>query len=190
MTKLVKEQEQILKIVSKYGCISIDQLEQILSTCPKKMTEMMVTQLAKRQYLEIVNGMYIVCYGHKDSFNKNTIDAIWTMLKLTRHPEDLCYVMQASNPVNYIFTAENKEMFEILTLNPTNVHFLSLLESKYQDRQAKSKHPLNSWYVFIVRNQETVKLIKEYDVSFPFIVAQLEDEVHTVRPNIRLLKKA
>lgn len=190
-----KEQTTIMSLVSKFGCVSMQQLYDLLPEHSHRGIQMLVTQLVKGRHLEVVNDMYLVMSGFKDRYKKKTIDMLWAIIRLTKgNLEEIQEVLNASAPADFIVTVDNKTTYKLMTVTESKLPvFAELLEdrhnaSKKKNKGKEPKYKFESYYVLVVTSKDVMRSLKEYDFPVPIMVVYME-YLNPYKPQIKCLKK-
>ena len=89
MHNLNENQTAIISIISKFGCMSLQQVYDLLPSYSHKALQTFVTQLVKGHYIDIVDESYLVPYGKKANYSHKTIDSLWVIMRLAHNK---CFV--------------------------------------------------------------------------------------------------
>lgn len=136
MTNFNKEQTIIMNITSKYGCMSMQQIYDLIPEHSHKSLQMLVTQLVKGRYLDIVDDQYVVINGYKDRYKRKAIDMLWAIIRLTNgNVEEIMDSLNAAAPVEYLLTVHNTKTYKLLTPNESK---LVLLQELIEENHKKS----------------------------------------------------
>lgn len=187
MGKLTKEQQKILNMISKFGCLHIEQAYQLLNPIQPHISTMLINMLVKNEYIELVHDKYLVSRNAKE-VNHDTIACIWTMMKLVKSNEEIFEAMKAVAPATIYFTRDNKESFEIIPLNETNLISIRNMQDKILAKNKQFEDIADNWYVFVIDNKEIIGKIKKCELQFSFIVALHEGQNQAGIPSIRFMK--
>ena len=188
MGKLTNEQQKILNIISKYGCLHMEQVYQLLNPTPPHIISVLINMLIKNEYVTLIQDKYLVVKNSSKGVNHDIIACIWTMMKLAKNNEEVFESMKAVSPATIYFTRDNKESFEIIPLNETNLITIRNMQDKILAKNKQFEEIADNWYVFVIDNKEIVGKIKKCELQFPFIVALHEGQDQIGVPSIRLMK--
>ncbi|MEE1256236.1 MAG: DUF5697 family protein [Lachnospiraceae bacterium] len=188
MGKLTNEQQKILNIISKYGCLHIEQAYQLLNPTPPHITSILINMLVKNEYIKLMQDKYLVAKNSSKGVNHDTIACIWTMIKLAKSNEEIFESMKAVAPATIYFVRDNKESFEIIPLNETNLIAIRNMQDMILEKNKQFEEIADNWYVFVIDNKEIVGKIKKCELRFPFIVALHEGKDQEGIPSIRFMK--
>ena len=141
MSNFNEEQTIIMNITSKYGCMSMQQIYDLIPQHSHKSLQMLVTQLVKGRYLEIVDDHYVVINGYKDRYKRKAIDMLWAIIRLTNgNVEEIMDSLNAAAPVEYLLTVHNTKTYKLLTPNESKLVLLQeLIEENHKKAIAKKK---------------------------------------------------
>lgn len=196
---ITNEQQEILSLVSKFGCLDIEQLKILLEPYEEKTVNMLVQTLIKNHMISIVNQRdkrYIVPFGNEKSLKHSVISCVWVMMELSTSIDEMKESMKAEAPALFYFTSNRKESFEIMYVDSNNLFKLNAVQEKYKLRNRhKSKAFAENYTVLVVGNkdnneQENMALIRQihgYELEFPFVLALVSGTTNG-KPVIRTFK--
>lgn len=198
MHNLNENQTAIISIISKFGCMSLQQVYDLLPSYSHKALQTFVTQLVKGHYIDIVDESYLVPYGKKSNYSHKTIDSLWVIMRLAHNNiNEIREVLRAASPCDFIFTSNNTTTYKILTGSVPKISLLhDLMEqnSKKKKQKTATKNILynfESFYVIIVTSKDIMQALKEYDFSAPVLIAYVKyKECDKYKPDIKILKKS
>lgn len=183
------EQKEILSLVSKFGCLNIEQVKVLMEPNSEKDIVMLINGLVKDRMLSIVNQKYLIPFGDKDAFNISTISCLWVMMKISSK-EEIKESMKAEPPSQIFFTSKRTESYELMYIDESNLYKLKALQEKYDRRNSMNSKLFENTYNVLVIDHESSFLIpklKEYNLQFPFLLA-LVSQTSTGKPSIKFLK--
>jgi len=186
------EQEHVLHLLNEFGCIHIEQLYALFENIsPNIVRKTILGILEYRKQIEILKERYIVPYGYKSNINQNIISCIWTMIKLSKTPSEVFQSLQAAPPADAYITINNKDAFEIMSVNETSLIKLRSLQEKILSRNASAKKNFiaDCHYVIVVQNADLLNKIKTYNYEIPLYVSYLDYSENEDIPNIKIYKK-
>ena len=200
MTNFNKEQTIIMNITSKYGCMSMQQIYDLIPEHSHKSLQMLVTQLVKGRYLDIVDDQFVVINGYKDRFKRKASDMLWAIIRLTNgNVEEIMDSLNAAAPVEYLLTVHNTKTYKLLTPNESKLvllqelieenHKKALAKKKSQTTKYKVQFNFESYYALVVTSKEMMSILKEYNFPVPIYVIYLE-YISPYKPQIKCLKKS
>lgn len=191
MSKLTNEQQKILNMVSKYGCLHIEQAYILLNPIQTHIASILLNMLVKNDYMDLLQGQYLVMKNSPKGYNPDTIACIWTMMELAQNNEEIFESLKATPPATIFFTRNNRESFEIVSLNESNLINIRTMQDKIIARNKQFEDITNSWYVFVIDNKEIIAKIKKCNLKFPFIVAlhgKSDSNSANSKPAIKFMK--
>lgn len=183
------EQKEILSLVSKFGCLDIEQVKILMEPSTEKEIVMLINGLIKDRMLSIVNQKYLIPFGDKNSFNISTISCLWVMMKISSK-EEIKESIKAEPPSQIFFTSKRKESYELMYVDESNLYKLNALQEKYDRRNSmNSKLFENTFNVLVIDHERSLLIpkIKEYNLQFPFLLA-LVPQTSAGKPSIKFLK--
>lgn len=196
---ITNEQQDILSLVSKFGCLDIEQLKILMEPQDEKTVNMLVNNLIKNHVLSIVNRKdktYIVPFGNEKSYNHSVISCVWVMMSLTTSKDEIKESMKAEAPALFYFTSERKKSFEIMYVDSNNLFKLNTVQEKYRIRSKHKSKIISEYYTILVicnqdnadqENAALIRQIKECEFEFPFILAIVSNATHG-KPTIKTLR--
>lgn len=191
-----KEQEIILSLTSRYGCVSMQQVYDLMPQHSHMDLQRLTTQLINNGFLDVVGDNILVLHGYKDRYKKKTIDMLWSIIRLSKgNIEEIMEVMVGIPPVDYMLTVNHKNSYKMIMATESSISYLSeqitKSHEKAQKRASEHKHiyEFSSCYVLVATSKEVVSVIKEYDFPETIYVLYLE-YINAQKPSIKLLKKS
>lgn len=188
--QLTNEQKEILSMVSKFGCLDIEQIKILMQPCNEKTVIMMINIMIKNHMLCLISERYVAIYGSQNALQLSTIACVWVMMEMSSSDE-IKESMKAEPPSQIYFTANRKDSFEMIYIDSNNLFKLNTMQEKYKN-QYLQKASLHAKHCIVLvindeNNKEMLMKIKEYHLNFPFILALVPVSVHG-KPSIRFLK--
>lgn len=191
-----KEQETIISIASRYGCISMQQVYDLMPQHTHTNLQMLTTQLINNEFLDVVGDDILVLHGCKDRYKKKTIDMLWAIIRLSKgNIEEIMDVMVGVPPVDYVLTVNHKNSYKMVMASESTISYLSeQVARSYEKKQIRNKeahhlYDFFSCFVLIATSEKVVSVIKEYDFPETIYVMYL-DYYTTQKPVFKLLKKS
>lgn len=204
---VTKEQQEILSLVSQFGCLDIEQLKILMEPYEKKTVNMLVNALIKKHMLSEVTiknsqsedqrGItYLVPFGNEKSFKHSIISCVWVMLDVTASKEEIKESIRAEAPAMFYFTSGRKESFEIMYVDSNNLFKLNTIQERYKMRNKHKSKVISENYIILVvgsqesndqENMDLIKTIYNYDLEMPFILAMVSHSGYG-RPVVKKFK--
>ncbi len=188
--QLVNEQQEILSLVSKFGCLDIEQIKILMEPFSEKMVIMLVNNMIKNHMLSLTNQRYVTIFGNQNSLQLSTIACIWAMMEMSSKA-DIKESMRAEPPAQIYFTANHKDAFEVMYVDTANIFKLNTLQERFKVRSlSKSSSLTNNCILLVISDENSRDLlvkIKDYDFIFPFGIAIVSTS-SLGKPPIRFLK--
>ena len=188
MITLNEQQKQILSFISKYGCADVYQIYQIMAPYKQDLTQLLIDAMLKANYIDLVHGHYLVIKDHPESYNIDTINCIWAMIKFAHSREDIIESMIGVSPAKVFLTVDNKYSFEIIPVSEAKIANIRKIQEKMLAKFDKSKNLTYSYIVFVVASKDIIKTIRNCEFSFPYVVAFIESYDEYGQPIIKLIK--
>lgn len=189
MIKLSHEQQNILNLVSRFGCLDIEQAYYLLKSNPINISAILINMLIKNDYLELINEHILVGKGSKKMYDRDIINCIWVMLKIAKNESEIYDSMSAQAPAKIYFTINGKDSFELIPVNQSKLINIRTAQDKYIAKNEQFKGIANNWIVFVTDDLDVITKIKACNLQFPFLVACVgEIDEKTGIPNISLKK--
>lgn len=193
MATLNNNQQLIMNIVSKYGCMSMQQVYDLFPSYSHRELQIMVTQMIKGKYLDRIEDMYLINYAGKDKFKKKTIDYLWAIIRLTHgNLEEIQDTLRAASPYEYMLTVRNTRTYKLLmpTVGKLGIINEILSQSVENAKKApKKKYEFETFTVFVCTSKEVLAAIKEYNFPTQVIIVYLDYSVTPVKPTIMCWQK-
>lgn len=182
-----KEQQEILNLVSKFGCLDIEQIKVLMEPYEEKTVNLLVNTLIKNHILSVVernDKTYIVPFGNEKAFDYSQIACVWVMMEMSTSKDEIKEAMKAEAPAAFYFTSNRRESFEIMYVNSDNLFKLNIIQERYKMRSKQKSRALVDNYTILVvgnkenndkENMEIINTIYNYELEFPFILALLSN---------------
>lgn len=193
MANLNNDQQIIMNIVSKYGCMSMQQVYDLFPNRSHRELQIMVTQMLKGKYLERIENMYLINYAGKDKFKTKTIDYLWAIIRLTHgNLEEIQDTLRAVSPYEYMLTVKNIRTYKLLMPTVGKLGIVNEVLSQAVEKAKKApkkKYELESFTVFVCTSKEVLAAIKEYDFPTQVNIVYLDYETTPLKPTITCWQK-
>ena len=181
------EQNEVLRIVEKYGCLDISQVYILYDPLDRKSIDFMINMLISYKMLSVIDGHVLVPYG-ATSFESGALSCIWAMMKVSVNTrKELNESFPASEPTFSYMIVDNKDsyIFSYVTKAET-VKIRAIQEKIAKD---KSNKHFNSVYIFVTTDESLKDVIKETEFDSTVYIAFLTYNRDTKIPSVKLLKK-
>lgn len=185
-TNLSKEQNEILKLVDKYGSLDISQVYALYAPLDRSNIDSMVNMLNSYKYINIIDGHVLVPTGNT-SMNLGALSCLWTMLKVSNSRKDVVESFAASEPAFSYMVVDNKDSYIFVNTTSNETIKIRAIQEKIE-KEKKSKH-FSTTYIFVTTDEEVRRIIKETDFKDIVYVAMLNYDKETKIPDVKILKK-
>lgn len=186
MKGISKEQNEILKLVEKYGSVDIAQVYALYEPLDRHNIDSMVNMLIAYKYIDIVDEHVLVPIGSK-TINLGAISCLWAMIKVSTRKEDVVQSFNASEPAFSYMCVDNKDSYIFVNCNSNETVKIRAIQEKIE-REKANKH-FSTTYIFVTTDAKVQDVIKETQFKETVYVAVLTYNRQTKVPEIKLLKK-
>lgn len=185
-TNLSEEQNEILKLVDKYGSLDISQVYALYAPLDRNNIDSMIKMLNSYKYIDIIDGHILVPAGNT-SMNLGALSCLWTMLKVSNSKKDVVKSFAASEPAFSYMTVDNKDSYIFVNAASTETVKIRAIQEKIE-KEKKNKH-FSATYIFVTTDENIKNIIKETEFEDVVYVAMLNYDKETKIPDVKLLKK-
>ena len=185
-SNLSKEQNEILKLIEKYGSLDISQIYALYAPKDRNSIDSMVNMLNAYKYINILNGHVLVPLGNS-SMDLGALSCLWTMLKVSSCREDVIKSFAAAEPAFSYMIVDNKDSYIFVNITSTETVKIRAIQEKIE-KEKRNKH-FSTTYIFVTTDENVRDIIKETEFKDNVYVAMLNYNKETKVPDIKLLKK-
>ncbi len=185
-SNLSKEQNEILKLIEKYGSLDISQIYALYAPKDRNSIDSMVNMLNAYKYINILDGHVLVPLGNS-SMNLGALSCIWAMLKVSSCRDDVIKSFSASEPAFSYMIVNNKDSYIFVNVTSAETVKIRAIQEKIE-KEKKNKH-FSTTYIFVTTDENVRDLIKETEFMDNVYVAMLNYDLKTKVPDIKLLIK-
>lgn len=186
---LSKEQSMLMDIVSRFGCVSLDQAYILMKPADKRITIQLINMLIKNNYISLVQNKYLTIKGSEDKLNRDVINCIWAMMALSKYDKKVVIdSMRAVKPAVLFFSMNDKETFEVIPLNNSKLINIKATQDMYEAKMSKFSDIVQNWYVFVIEDPQMLMKLKQYQLPFKFIVALIGEVKENGYPDVKFKK--
>lgn len=207
--KLGPEAEAIYGLANQYGCVSIDQVNDLFSGEQSKQVEQRIktalSNLCNRKAISFMNGFITTIT--KPRPDSEMIDGMWVAMdilkdadsgKITENGREALLMGQCPKATksSYIlisFLKGTKNIYNIISLTSNTLAQADFAQTAHFGKEPgliNDKDIENdiSRYVFVTRDEKVPDLLREHDIKLNYIVALISGNVGK-KPQIKYIKK-
>ena len=196
VSKLAPNAQKALNIISAFGCISNDQLTEILQKDSDRPVKPIISFLTRDRYAVFKNDI-LFPFPAKNKIDWELIDCIWVAIDKSRNDDgtydtDSLANSFSNSPVSIVMNSSKDNItYNILEITEGNIDSkmpFIIERFKKEHRGMDIKKIKNIQYIFVVKEQNIIPLIAEYELPMPNKIALLSEDQNTVK-KVRYLSK-
>lgn len=184
---LTKESLKLKQLIYNFGTISIGQVFKLFPKANEDSVRFYIMALIKKQLANIVNDKYLVPAVKKEA-DESMVEALWIMLDMLKCDgisDELELSFAGEQPVKVCFMKDGV-LYEIVPINKYTINNINYIAEKTNARTIdKDKADDLTRYVFVIKDEEMLERIGEYQIQFPHSIALISDTGDDAKPDIR-----
>lgn len=201
---LSKQEQYYFNIISKIGCLTVQQSKTILNkylSCSDAQATRILQSLKHRQYITISDDNIYVTAGAKSNPNRThpspkMIRIMHLCINLVDDLNNMLFAHIPSDGTDLVFLADGK-MYKIIELRENELYKVNVLQESYKDTQRvlhKQEPKKGSTFtyttIFCIPSSERHDKIMEFfnneEIHFPVILAFYQQDGITDAPKYEL----
>lgn len=181
---LKREEKRILNVVSRYGCLSREQIAGYMSQTEPERVEGMIRQLLMRQYVVEKPGGLIASDPLAEA-SPEMMYAFWVFLRFADKVR-YNHHYQANYPGQIYFLADQKQ-YEIVVVRPGREHLISQISASVNTLE-KMDESDSMHYIFVIFDAAQMPALRRHAKGLHFMAALLDDHGPASRPGLRFAR--
>ena len=172
--QISEKQENILKLLEKYGCLDIAQVYALYEPLDRHSIDNMVNMMVSLKLINILDEHVLVLAG-VNKFSLTALSCIWAMIHVSSSASDIEKSFQASEPAFSYMVVDNQDSYIFVSVTSVETIKVRAIQEKIErETRKKFKDKFSVKYIFVTTDDAVIDVIKNTDFDDIVYIAILK----------------